>query len=209
MELKERLQRESAAAQDQLADAHRDAERELALLNERLDEESRARSAALSARKEVEAQLAERQALLDSEVRQRAEQTKQRKRFEAQARYLQAELDKERYGSREGGGGEMLCVPVMAHARGAARAPTWDGGMDRSRAKRLEDLLKQAEGKLAGLTEQLQASNADVDRLNRARKALEADLETAKDRDTFNETTRNHLLSVRRAQGASQRCTRA
>ena len=191
-DLKERLQRESAAAQDQLADARRDAERELALLNERFDEESRARSAALSARKDLELQLAERQALLDAEARQRGEQAKHRKRFETQARDLQAELDKERYGS-----GSAQACPSKERFWGGPDAVALACRAHSSRGKRLEDLLKQVEGKAAALTEQLQVSNAEVDRLTRTRKALEAEIENAKERDTFNDGARNHLQAVR------------
>jgi chromosome segregation ATPase len=70
-----------------------------------------------------------------------------------------------------------------------------------SRGKRLEELLKQAEGKAAALGEQLQVSAAEVDRLTRARKALEAEIESAKERDAFNESTRTHLQTVQTVLG--------
>jgi len=67
----------------------------------------------------------------------------------------------------------------------------------RSRGKRLEELLKRAEAKTVEQQEELQVANAEIKRLTRTRKALELELENAKERDSFNETARQNMQAVR------------
>jgi len=66
-----------------------------------------------------------------------------------------------------------------------------------SRGKRLEELLKRAEAKTVEQQEELQVANAEIERLTRTRKALELELENAKERDSFNETARQNMQAVR------------